>query len=152
MENVSQNKIKINGGYPLHTFEQIEDVYKVYITNPNDRELIRRAYFLAKEKHAPQFRKSGEPYIHHLLEVSYILASLQAGPETIASGFLHDVVEDTDVTIEDLARDFNKDIANIVDSVTKIQRLKLSHKEDVDFEAEDHRKIFLGICFYFLSS
>ncbi len=129
----------------LKTFPDIEQVYFPYIQNEADRTLIKRAYLFALEKHEGIFRKSGEPYIHHLLEVAYILATLQGGPSTIAAGFLHDVVEDTNTTVEDLRREFNDDVASLVDSLTKIQQLKLSQQDKKDFQAEDHRKIFIGM-------
>ena len=129
----------------FHTFQDIQEVYFAYISNPDDRAIIEKAYRFAEEKHAGIFRKSGEPYIHHLIEVAYILAKLQGGPSTIAAGFLHDVVEDTDVTVEQLETIFNPDIASLVESLTNIQRLKLSHRKPEDFAAEDHRKIFLGM-------
>lgn len=134
-----------NGGYPMHTFDDLKAIYYPYISNPENRKLIEDAYNFAKQKHEGQFRKSGEPYIQHPLEVAYIIASLQAGPATIASGFLHDVVEDTDTTIEDIEAKFGPEVAKIVDSLTKIQRMKLSHNTQDDFEMEDHRKIFLGM-------
>ncbi len=130
---------------PFHTFGEVEEKYITYITKPEDRQIIKRAYEFADEKHAGILRKSGEPYIHHLIEVAFILASLQGGPHTIAAGFLHDVVEDTDITVEDIKRLFNEDIASLVSSLTNIQRLKLSHRKPEDFAAEDHRKIFLGM-------
>jgi GTP pyrophosphokinase len=129
----------------FHTFGDVEEKYFSYITKEEDRALIKRAYQFADDKHAGILRKSGEPYIHHLIEVAFILASLQGGPHTIAAGFLHDVVEDTDVTVEDLKQVFNEDIASLVESLTNIQRLKLSHRKPEDFAAEDHRKIFLGM-------
>ncbi len=129
----------------FHTFGDVQEKYFAYISNPDDRALIERAYKFADEKHTGILRKSGEPYIHHLIEVAYILASLQGGPHTIAAGFLHDVVEDTAVTVEDLKTIFNEDIASLVESLTNIQRLKLSHRKPEDFAAEDHRKIFLGM-------
>lgn len=134
--------VKINGGYPLHTFEDLESLYTVYISNDDDRRSIRKAYEFILEKHKGQMRKSGEPYYHHLLEVAYILASLQSGPATICAGLLHDVVEDTDVTEEEVEAKWGSDVAKIVSSLTKIQRLKLSKMDSVDFAAEDHRKIF----------
>ena len=143
---MSENqKFLVNGGYPLHTFEQRQEVYQNYITNPNDRKQIVDAYNFIIKKHDGQLRKSGEPYYHHLIEVSYILANLQAGPATIIAGLLHDVVEDTDVTVEDIEKQWGSDVAKLVDSLTKIQRLKLSKIESEDFEAEDHRKIFIGM-------
>jgi len=146
METDKQQKKPLpNGGYPMHTFDDLKELFYPYITNPADRQMIADAYHYAAEKHKNQFRKSGEPYIHHPLEVAYILAQLQSGPATIASGFLHDTVEDTDATIEDIRARFGDDVAKIVDSLTKIQRLKLSKRTEEDFEAEDHRKIFLGM-------
>jgi GTP diphosphokinase / guanosine-3',5'-bis(diphosphate) 3'-diphosphatase len=129
----------------FHTFGDVEEKYFSYISKEEDRALIKRAYQYADDKHAGILRKSGEPYIHHLIEVAFILASLQGGPHTIAAGFLHDVVEDTDVTVDDLKKAFNEDIASLVESLTNIQRLKLSHRKPEDFAAEDHRKIFLGM-------
>ena len=129
----------------LHTFDEVKEKYFVYISNPSSREMIEKAYNLAKEKHANQFRRSGEPYIHHLIEVCYILTELNCGPTTLIAGLLHDVVEDTDTPLEYLRQEFGDDVASIVDSLTKIQRLKLSHRSEEDFVAEDHRKIFLGM-------
>ena len=137
--------LKVNGGYPLHTFEDIEDIYSTYITSPEDKKMIREAYDFIVKKHRDQCRKSGEPYYHHLIEVAYILATLHCGPNTITAGFLHDVVEDTDTSINDIEKKWGKEIASIVDALTKIQRLKLSKINSEEFEAEDHRKIFLGM-------
>ena len=142
MEN---KKAPVNGGYPLHTFQQVEDVYMLYISSPEDRRRIQEAYDFIMLKHSNQFRKSGEPYYHHLIEVAYILASLQCGPNTIIAGLLHDVVEDTDVTVEDIKKKWGEEVSKIVDALTKIQRLKLSKITSEEFEAEDHRKIFLGM-------
>ncbi|MFA5480954.1 MAG: bifunctional (p)ppGpp synthetase/guanosine-3',5'-bis(diphosphate) 3'-pyrophosphohydrolase [Bacilli bacterium] len=135
----------INGGYPLHSYSDLEEVFFSYISDLASRTLIKKAYEMAEKYHKGQVRKSGEEYIHHLLEVSYILAKLQAGPATIAAGFLHDVVEDTEATIEEVQNEFGEDVGKIVESLTKIQRMKLSHREYEDFAAEDHRKIFLGM-------
>ncbi len=129
----------------MHSFEDLKALLSTYISNPDDQKLIQSAYDFAAEKHKNQFRKSGEPYIHHPLEVAYICAKLQAGPATIASAFLHDVVEDTDTPIQEIETRFGADVRLIVDSLTKIQRMKLSHMSKEDFEAEDHRKIFLGM-------
>lgn len=145
---VNSDEIKkppINGGYPLHTFEDVEAIYQNFISSPDDLKKIREAYDFIVEKHNGQLRKSGEPYYHHLVEVAYIVAKLHAGPATIIAAFLHDVVEDTDVTVEEIARRWGSEVAMLVDSLTKIQRLKLSKIHSEEFEAEDHRKIFIGM-------
>ncbi len=145
MVGKEKSDLKVNGGYPLHTFEEVEDIYFEYISSPTDREKIKSAYLFAKERHEGQFRNSGEPYYHHLIEVAYIIANLHCGPDTICAGFLHDVVEDTNTSIEEIEKKFGSEVAKLVDSVTKIQRLKLSHMDAEEFEAEDHRKIFIGM-------
>ena len=142
MEN---KKAPVNGGYRLHTFQEVEDVYMLYISSQDDRRRIKEAYDFIMLKHNGQFRRSGEPYYHHLVEVAYILASLQCGPNTIIAGLLHDVVEDTDVTIEEINKRWGEEVGKIVDALTKIQRLKLSKITSEEFEAEDHRKIFIGM-------
>lgn len=129
----------------LHTFEEVKDQYFVYITDPKDRQRIEKAYLFACKAHEGQFRKSGEPYIHHLIEVCYILTTLQCGPSTLIAGLLHDTVEDTNVTLDEIKSLFGQDVMNLVDSLTKIQRLKLSHRDEEEFVYEDHRKIFLGM-------
>ena len=129
----------------FHTFKELKEICYTYIFNENDRNNIEKAFAYAVKKHDGQFRRSGEAYIHHPLEVAYILASIFAGPSTIIAGLLHDVVEDTDTPISEIVELFGTDVGYLVDSLTKIQRLKLSKKVDVDFEAEDHRKIFLGM-------
>lgn len=149
MENLTKTEgnevILQNGGYKMHTFEEVKEVYLSYISDEKSKKLIEDAYAFVCKKHAGIYRKSGEPYVHHLIEVAYIIATLQGGPVTIASGLLHDVVEDTDTTIEDINKLFGPECAKIVDALTKIQRLKLSHRTQVEFEAEDRRKIFLGM-------
>ena len=138
-------KLLVNGGYPLHTFEDVEEIYSNYISSIEDKAQIRKAYEFILEKHQGQTRRSGEPYYHHLVEVAYILASLTCGPATIIAGLLHDVVEDTDVTVEDIEKIWGNEVAKMVDALTKIQRLKLSKIKSEEFEAEDHRKILLGM-------
>ena len=140
-----EKKHAVNGGYPLHTYSDLQEAFFPYITDPKSRDMIKEAYEMAKKYHTGQVRKSGEDYIHHLIEVGYILAKLQAGPATIAAGFLHDVIEDTPAELEEVQSKFGEDVSKIVESLTKIQRMKLSHREYEDFEAEDHRKIFLGM-------
>jgi len=93
-----------------------------------DRELVQRAYRVAEEAHREQKRNSGEPYINHCLAVASILADLRVPPEVIAAGLLHDTVEDTPVTLEDVRRDFGEVVASLVDGVTKLGNLpRVSH-------------------------
>lgn len=130
----------------LHSFEDLQEVFFQYIKNKEDRKRIEEAYEFAKLHHGGQKRKSGEDYIYHLIEVAYIVSELQAGPSTIIAALVHDVVEDTDVKISEIKAHWGDDVATIVDSLTKIQRLKLSRRiDDSDFVYEDHRKIFLGM-------
>lgn len=117
----------------------------------DDLSLIEKAYALAAKAHAQQKRKSGEPYIIHPLYVAIILADLEMDQETIAAGLLHDVVEDTIYTKEDLEREFGSDVANLVDGVTKLQKIKLSGdyatktEQQQEMQAENLRKMFLAM-------
>jgi guanosine-3',5'-bis(diphosphate) 3'-pyrophosphohydrolase len=95
-----------------------------------DKELIQRAYRVAEEAHRPQKRASGEPYIAHCLAVASILAELQVPPAVVAAGLLHDTVEDTEITLGDLADDFGGEIANLVDGVTKLTNLPRVSRDD----------------------
>ena len=98
--------------------EQLPDNYNIA-----DRELIQRAYWVAEEAHREQKRASGEPYINHCLSVASILAELRVPPEVIVAGLLHDTVEDTTVTLDDIRRDFGDTVATLVDGVTKLTNL-----------------------------
>ncbi len=109
----------------------------------SDLKLIRRAYEYAKEKHGAQLRKSGEPYIIHPVQVAYILAELELDDATICAALLHDVAEDTDVTIEDIRREFSPEIAEMVDGVTKLGNLKYTSAEEQ--QVENYRKMFLAM-------
>ena len=95
-----------------------------------DHELLVRAYKFSDVAHAGQVRHSGEPYVSHCIEVARILADLQLDTTTVVSGLLHDIVEDTAITIEDVAREFGSEIAQIVDGLTKIANLPLSSREE----------------------
>ena len=110
----------------------------------DDLTLIDKAYRVADEAHRGQKRKSGEPYIIHPLCVAIILADLELDKETIISGLLHDVVEDTIMTTEELEQEFGYEVALIVDGVTKLGRLSYS-KDKVEEQAENLRKMFLAM-------
>jgi GTP pyrophosphokinase len=105
--------------------EQLPDNYTLA-----DRELIHRAYRVAEEAHRDQKRHSGEPYINHCLAVASILADLRVPPEVIAAGLLHDTVEDTSITLNDIRRDFSNTIAVLVDGVTKLTNLPRVSRDD----------------------
>lgn len=125
------------------TIDDIITYCQSYLHNKDNLNLIKKAYDVAKKKHEGQFRKSGDPYIQHPVEVAYILATLHAGPDTIAAGLLHDVLEDTDMSKEEMAATFNKDVAEIVDGVTKISKLKYMTKEKA--LAHNHEKLLLAM-------
>src|SRR5690625_2532026 len=123
----------------------IEDVIRKaeeYL-NEKDVTFIRRAYDFAKNAHADQYRKSGEPYIIHPVQVAGILVELKMDPETIAGGFLHEVVEDTEVTFENIEEEFNHEVAMLVDGVTKLGKIKYQSKQVL--QAENHRKMFVAM-------
>ncbi|MDP4105391.1 MAG: bifunctional (p)ppGpp synthetase/guanosine-3',5'-bis(diphosphate) 3'-pyrophosphohydrolase [Bacillota bacterium] len=124
------------------TAEQVIDKTRAYLNDENV-ELVKRAYEYAKHAHREQYRKSGEPYIIHPIQVAGILADLEMDPATVAAGFLHDVVEDTSVTLKDLESVFNEEVAMLVDGVTKLGKIKYkSHEEQ---QAENHRKMFVAM-------
>ena len=108
-----------------------------------DRGLIERAWKLAESAHSGQVRESGEPFVIHPLSVAVILTELEQDLETVAAGLLHDVVEDTEVTLEDIERDFGPEIALLVDGVTKLMRLKFQSKAHQ--QAENLRKMFMAM-------
>ena len=104
---------------------------------------IRSAYEFAREMHEGQFRESGEPYITHPLAVAGILVDLGMDTDAICAALLHDVVEDTDATYDDVKKKFGADVANLVDGVTKLDKINLASKEEQ--QAENIRKIFLSM-------
>ena len=113
-----------------------------YLT-PRQVEFVREAYNFAAEAHAKQKRASGEPYIVHPLGVATILAQLQMDDVTLAAAFLHDVVEDTDVTMEQLQDIFGLEVAMLVDGVTKLGRIEYISREEQ--QVENYRKMFLAM-------
>lgn len=116
---------------------------QTYITNAVDYKNIVRALDYATEKHEGQFRKSGEPYIIHLINVGYILATLHVSPVTLQAGLLHDIIEDCGISKDTVASEFSPDIANLVESVTKIGNIKF--KDEKEYLAENHRKILIAM-------
>lgn len=124
----------------------IDDLMKkltTYIHKDSDLEKIRQAYDMAYEKHKNQYRKSGEPYIIHPLNVAFILADLNVGPDTIMAGLLHDVLEDTETNFQDIENAFGKDVALLVDGVTKVEQLTFTSLAQK--QAENHQKMLVAI-------
>src|SRR6476469_3694787 len=108
-----------------------------------DHSLLLRAYKYSERAHAGQTRLSGEPFVSHCVEVARILADLQLDSVTVASGLIHDVVEDTAITVADVEREFGKEIAQIVDGLTKIGHLPLNSTQER--QVENYRKLLLSI-------
>ena len=111
--------------------------------NKEEVEIVKKAYLYADNLHSGQKRQNGEPYISHPLNVAYILAEMHADRDTICAGLLHDTLEDTNITKEDIAHDFNQNIANLVDGVTKLSKMNFSSKQDQNYA--NTRKIITGI-------
>ena len=116
---------------------------KVKTYNPDGIDIIKKAYDYADSLHKGQMRQSGEPYITHPLNVAYILSEMKADSDTICAALLHDTLEDTDTTKEEIAELFNKNIANLVDGVTKISKMNFSSKKEQNLA--NTRKIITGL-------
>lgn len=141
----------------IEEFQPPEKLYEGLIARvqkyhpSDDITMIEKAYNIAREAHKDQLRKSGEPYIIHPLCVSIILADLELDKETIAAGLLHDVVEDTILTKDEIDEEFGSDVALLVDGVTKLQSLQLpadykdKTAEQLEMQAENLRKMFLAM-------
>lgn len=127
----------------IKTREELFNQIGTYITNPGSIASITKAYDYAFEKHKNQKRSSGEPYFVHVLNVAYELAKLQADPNTISAGLLHDVMEDCDVTKEEFIAEFGEEIYEIVEAVTKISNLKFA--DEKEYQATNHRKILIAM-------
>ena len=131
-------------------FTEPDDIYQVLVDKikeyhpSDDYSMVEKAYHIADDAHKNQKRKSGEPYIIHPLCVAIILAELEMDKETIVAGLLHDVIEDTEYTKDDLAREFSPEIAGLVDGVTKLTQLNLS-QDKIEIQAENLRKMFLAM-------
>lgn len=147
---------------PMKEFESPEDLYHELIASVRkyhpsaDISLIEKAYHVARDAHEGQTRKSGEPYIVHPLCVAIILAELELDKETIAAGLLHDVLEDTVMTADEIKEEFSEEVLLLVDGVTKLRHLHLtdnSHNHDqkdrsaerLEMQAENLRKMFMAM-------
>ncbi|MBE6008075.1 MAG: bifunctional (p)ppGpp synthetase/guanosine-3',5'-bis(diphosphate) 3'-pyrophosphohydrolase [Lachnospiraceae bacterium] len=126
----------------LILYEELIEKIRTYHPS-NDLSMIDKAYRLAREAHADQVRKSGEPYIIHPLQVAHLLAELELDIESIVAGILHDVIEDTEYSYEDISNIFSPEIALLVDGVTKLGKIAYSTKEEI--QAENYRKMFLAM-------
>ena len=147
-----ESKVSIDnhGVIATEDFVDPEVLYKELIDrvrkyHPNDDiSMIEKGYQLASKAHEGQVRKSGEPYIIHPLCVAIILADLELDKETIVAGLLHDVVEDTIYTKEEIAAEFSEEVAELVDGVTKLGQLNYD-ADKVEIQAENLRKMFLAM-------
>ncbi|MCI8506107.1 MAG: bifunctional (p)ppGpp synthetase/guanosine-3',5'-bis(diphosphate) 3'-pyrophosphohydrolase, partial [Lachnospiraceae bacterium] len=128
---------------PEELFDILIDSIRKYHPS-DDLSMVRRAYEIANAAHEGQLRKSGEPYIVHPLSVSIILAQLELDKESIIAGILHDVVEDTVMTMEEMIKVFGSEVALLVDGVTKLTQLSWS-ADKVEIQAENLRKMFLAM-------
>ncbi len=125
-----------------HDFEGLKK--KVLAYNPNfNIEILEKAYNVAEKAHEGQMRESGEPYVSHPLEVAYILADLELDCDTLVGALLHDVVEDTCITLNDVNREFGENVGLIVDGVTKLGKLQYTTAEEQ--QVENLRKMFLAM-------
>lgn len=125
-----------------YTAQEIVALCLTYM-NSEHVKFVNKAYQFAEAAHSGQMRKSGEAYIIHPIQVAGILAEINMDPVTVAAGFLHDVVEDTDYTYEDIEREFTKEVADIVEGVSKLGKFKFTSKRE--HQAENHRKMLLAM-------
>ena len=157
--NLAKSELVIDDGRieSIEEFQSPEQLYRDLILRvrkyhpSDDISLIEKAYNLARKAHENQVRKSGEPYIIHPLCVAIILADLEMDKETIAAGLLHDVIEDTIMTEDEIREEFGKDVALLVDGVTKLEQLKFTSEngdktlDRLEMQAENLRKMFLAM-------
>ena len=119
----------------LDLLDADELINNLYSKFKNDEEILKKAYLYASEGHLNQKRASGEPYITHPLQVANYLADLSMDIETVVSAILHDLIEDTDVTFKDIKKEFGSEIANIVDGVTKLDKIQYNSNEEAQADA-----------------
>lgn len=155
----TKNEVVFDDGRiePIQEFQSPEQLYRDLILRvqkyhpSDDISLIEKAYHLAAKAHENQVRKSGEPYIIHPLCVAIVLADLEMDKETIAAGLLHDVIEDTIMTEEEISEQFGSDVALLVDGVTKLEQLNFMNEngnktlDRFEMQAENLRKMFLAM-------
>ena len=125
-----------------YTIEDVIENQKKNYPNSNEK-LIRRAFEYANNAHGSQLRKSGEPYMIHPVNVAYILSELELDDETICAALLHDVIEDTSITYDNIKEEFNESIADMVAGVTKLGTLRYTDAEEI--QVENYRKMFLAM-------
>lgn len=125
------------------TIDEILEKVRAYIDDEDQLSVIEKSYLFAKEKHEGQFRKSGEPYIIHPMNVALILTTIYADYETISAGFLHDVLEDCDCTLEEMEEQFGKNITKLVQGVTKLSKIHFSTEND--YLIDYYKKIIVGM-------
>jgi GTP diphosphokinase / guanosine-3',5'-bis(diphosphate) 3'-diphosphatase len=145
LDHMGKDSIGKTSAYesPQQLYEEL--LIKVQKYHPSDDlTLIQKAYEVAERLHKDQVRKSGEPYIIHPLCAAHILADLEMDKETIAAGLLHDVVEDTVMTKDEVEKEFGKEVALLVDGVTKLTRLSYD-TDKIEVQAENLRKMFLAM-------
>jgi len=136
MSSLSKNKDDI-------TIEEILEKVRAYIEDEEQIKVIEKAYLFAKKKHEGQYRKSGEAYIYHPMNVALILTTIYADYETISAGFLHDVLEDCDCTPEEMEEEFGPTITKLVKGVTKLSKINFSTEND--YLIDYYKKIIVGM-------
>ncbi len=140
----SQQSVDQRNSHPIGFIRQFELVERVKAYDPHcDEDLINRAYVFSMKAHGEQTRKSGDPYFTHPISVAAILTELKADPETIITALLHDTVEDTDATIEEIDKLFGSKVAALVDGVTKLSKYEM--QSEASKEAENFRKFVLAM-------
>lgn len=130
------------GSKTAQTLEDLFDKIRLYFPQA-DLKIVEKAYLFSEKAHEGQFRRSGEPYISHPLSVAGILADLHLDLDTIITGILHDTVEDTSVTLEDIRREFGETVAHLVDGVTKISQIKF--RNSMEKQGENIRKMIIAM-------
>lgn len=128
--------------YPIQTFDDLLALVKAS-GRSFDLEQMKQAYYVAKDAHKEQKRKSGEPYITHPVAAACILVELGMDTPCIVAGLLHDVVEDTEITLEEITKLFGKEIANLINGVTKLGKVPFSSREEQ--QAENIRKMLIAM-------